>query len=107
MKKIPNIPSNDKFKEALLTSLSKKKRIYPGAYERQYNINIKDFMRIMNELSEKRVVSLKFQIRIDGELKNELYKLQNIPSSIYDDEKAEDIKIEPDNHLIPVYEVLK
>lgn len=86
--------------------MSKKKRIYPGVYERQYNIEIKDFMKIMNELSENHLVALKFQIRIDGDLKNELYMLKNIPSFIYDDEKAEDIKIDPDNHLVPVYEVL-
>ncbi|MGT2333809.1 hypothetical protein ACVPOY_07480 [Staphylococcus aureus] len=57
--------------QSLIKNLKPGNRIYPGVYNRRFNISIKEIVLIMNAFIDKDIINLRFQIQIDGDLKPE------------------------------------
>lgn len=102
-----NLPLNqkEKLEKALIKNVKDSRLIYPGVYKRRFDINLKQFATIMEELIKYKYVKLRFQIIVDGVDNSELYKLSTIPETIYDSEMDIDIYIDFKKHLNLVYEV--
>lgn len=99
-------PLSREFEQSLIKNLKPGNRIYPGVYNRRFNISIKEIVLIMNAFIDKDIINLRFQIQIDDDLKPEMYTLKTLPHFYYDDENDIDIELDERNY-IPVYEVVR
>lgn len=99
------LPKHEEFEDALITSIKRNKTIYPSIYKRRFNIPLKDIIEIMNELSDKKIVSLRFKIADPDYSSNISYKFGKLPETVFDEETDKEIEVTLEN-ITPVYEVI-
>ncbi|WP_242449623.1 hypothetical protein [Staphylococcus delphini] len=99
-------PLPQKFEESLMKNIVSGKRIYPGSYNRRFDVSIRDMVDIMDKLNKRDIVKLRFQVRVNDETRDRVYKLKDLPTIYYDEENDQEIKLNSENY-VPVYEVAK
>ncbi|HEC2157954.1 hypothetical protein FMF08_00840 [Staphylococcus delphini] len=60
----------------------------------------------MDKLNKRDIVKLRFQVRVNDETRDRVYKLKDLPTIYYDEENDQEIKLNSENY-VPVYEVAK
>ena len=100
-----DLPKQEEFEKALITSIRRNKTIYPSIYKRRFNIPLKNIIEVMNKLSAKGVVSLRFKIESTDYSSNISYKLGKLPETVFNEETDEEIEVTSEN-ITPVYEVI-
>ncbi len=99
-------PLPQKLEESLMKNIVPGKRIYPGAYNRRFDVSTGDIVDIMDRLNKRDIVRLRFQVRINNETRDTVYKLKDLPTTYYDEESDQEIELSSENY-VPVYEVAK
>lgn len=91
--------------KSIIKSIERGHYIRPGTYKRRFNLSIKDFIQIMNELTKEGILTLRFEITLGHETSPEKFKLGNLPSYYYDNGLDQKIEVDINKNVRPVYEV--
>lgn len=100
-----NVVKKEDLEKSIINSIENSNYIRPGTYKRRFNLSTKDFVQIMNELTEEGILYLRFEITLGDETSPEKFKLGNLPAYYYDNEEDKKIEVDIHKNVRPVYEV--
>ncbi|WP_141768758.1 hypothetical protein [Staphylococcus equorum] len=102
------IPNQQKLllEDALIRSIDKRKLIRPQIYKRRFNIPINIVIQVMNGLTKEGLLTLKFEINIINVDHNKIYKYGKIPPTIFDENIDDEVSVNLNNDVSPIYEVV-
>ncbi|MEN3822208.1 hypothetical protein V8V48_05385 [Staphylococcus xylosus] len=100
-----NVSIKEDLEASIIKSIEKSHYIRPGTYKRKFNLSIKDFVQIMNELTKEGILSLRFEIALGHETSHEKFKLGDLPNYYYDNELDQNVAVDINKNVRPVYEV--